>query len=331
MGVRSGASAVGTDAVHFPQGRPVRSLLIGDVEDPHIAVVVDRLPRQGTVVADAASLPFVLDRLSPAECTVFDLAGEPSRLVPDMPGRGWIRRLAPAGWDTNVALGSQAAARLASRMTALAALLRQDATEWLCGVDALFAAENKIVQYRAAHTLGLRIPDTLIGGDPGVLAAELGEPFVIKPLGPGNFTGGDGQEQIIHTQAVTAAQLAGVDLLDAPFLAQQMLTARTHLRIVTVAGRAWTAELDADGLPLDWRQVTRAHHSFTPTTRWQTVERDAIRLARHLHTAFTCQDWIIDDTGPAFLDLNPGGQWLFLPDSLTTQIADHLAAWLRGS
>ncbi|MFI1415601.1 hypothetical protein ACH4Y0_37615 [Streptomyces sp. NPDC020707] len=76
-------------------------------------MVVDRLPRQGTVVADAASLPFVPDRLSPAECTVFDLAGEPSRLVPDLPGRAWIRRLAPAGWDANVALGSQAAARLA--------------------------------------------------------------------------------------------------------------------------------------------------------------------------------------------------------------------------
>jgi glutathione synthase/RimK-type ligase-like ATP-grasp enzyme len=248
-----------------------------------------------------------------------------------MRARGWIRRLAPAGWDTNVVLGSQAAARLASRMTALAALLRQDAIEWLCGVDALFAAENKIVQYRAARTLGLRIPDTLIGGDPAVLATELGEPFVIKPLGPGNFTGGDGQERVIHTQAVTAAQLAGVDLLDAPFLAQQMLTARTHLRIVTVAGRAWTAELDADGLPLDWRQVARAHHSFTPSSRWHTVERDAIRLARYLQTGFTCQDWIIDDTGPAFIDLNPGGQWLFLPDTLTTQVADHLAAWLWGS
>jgi hypothetical protein len=38
----------------------------------------------------------------------------------------------------------------------------------------------------------------------------------------------------------------------------------------------------------------------------------------------------VDAAGPAFIDLNPGGQWLFLPDSMTTQIADHLAAWLRG-
>lgn len=215
-------------------------------------------------------------------------------------------------------------------MTALAAVVRQAGTAWLCDVDALFAAENKIMQYRAADALGLRTPATLVGGDPAVLAAELGEPFVVKPLGPGNFTADDGREEVIHTQAVTAAQLTGTDLLDAPFLAQQLLTARTHLRIVTVADRAWTAELDASGLPVDWRSVTHAHHSFTTSRSWPDVEQCALRLAWQLRTGISCQDWIVDAEGPAFIDLNPGGQWLFLPDTLTTQVADHLAAWLRG-
>ncbi|MEH0483499.1 hypothetical protein QBA94_43435 [Streptomyces scabiei] len=61
------------------------------------------------------------------------------------------------------------------------------------------------------------------------------------------------------------------------------------------------------------------------------MEHDAARLARHLRTGISCQDWIVDASGPAFIDLNPGGQWLFLPDVLTTQIADHLAAWLHGA
>ncbi|MEH0483498.1 hypothetical protein QBA94_43430 [Streptomyces scabiei] len=224
-------------------------VLIGDPGDPHIDIVAQRLPRQGTVVIDAGSLPTVLEEMRLQGCTVRDLAGEPVLLAPQIPSRGWIRRLAPAGWDSGVTLGSKRAAGLASRMTALAAVVRQPGTRWLCDVDALFAAENKIVQYRAADVLGLRVPATLVGGDPAALAAELGEPFVIKPLGPGNFTADDGGERVIHTRAVTAAQLAGADLLDAPFLAQQVLTARTHLRIVTVADRVWTAELDADGLP----------------------------------------------------------------------------------
>ncbi|WP_406465071.1 hypothetical protein OH768_53950 [Streptomyces sp. NBC_01622] len=304
-------------------------LLIGDTADPHIRAVAERLPSQGTVVIDAASLPSVMQCMTLEGCIVRDLTGEPTRLALDGPARGWIRRLAPAGWDSDVVLGTRNAARLAARMTALAAVLRQPGPEWLCEVDALFAAENKIVQYRAARTLGLRTPATLIGGDPAVLALELGEPYIVKPLGPGNFTGAQGREQVIHTQAVTAAQLAGADLLDAPFLAQKLLTARTHLRIVTVADRAWTAELSADGLPVDWRQVARAHRSFTHSHRWPAVERDALRLAHHLRTGISCQDWIVDDTGAAFIDLNPGGQWLFLPSSLTAQVADHLAAWLQ--
>ncbi|GAA4013161.1 hypothetical protein [Streptomyces plumbiresistens] len=215
-------------------------------------------------------------------------------------------------------------------MALLAALVRDDCTTWLCHVDALFAAENKMVQYRAARALGLRVPETLICSHPADLAAALGEPFVVKPLGPGNFTGDDGQERVVHTQTVTVDDLAGADLLGAPFLAQQQLAARTHLRIVTVNGRAWTAELDADSLPLDWRQAEAAHHGFRGSARWWEAERDALLLAQHLQTGFTCQDWIVDAAGPAFIDLNPGGQWLFLPDSMTAQIADHLAAWLRG-
>ncbi|MEH0416031.1 ATP-grasp domain-containing protein [Streptomyces sp. B21-083] len=294
-----------------------------------MAAVLDRLPRRGTVAVDAASLSSTLRDLDLQYSTLLDRTGEPVCLRVQHPARGWIRRLAPAGWDTGAVLGSHAAARLAARTALLATLLRDDGLTWLCHVDALFAAENKIVQYRAARAAGLRTPNTVISANPSALAGVLGERFVLKPLGPGNFTDADGHERVVHAQTVTAADLAGTDLLDAPFLAQEHLTARTHLRIVTVGDRAWSAELDADGLPLDWRQSMTAHHAFRPSSRWPETERAALELAERLGTGFTCQDWIVDAAGPAFLDLNPGGQWLFLPDSMTAQIADRLAGWLK--
>ncbi|MEV5470622.1 hypothetical protein AB0N37_34290 [Streptomyces griseoincarnatus] len=296
-----------------------------------MAAVLDRLPRHGTVAVDAASLSNTLRDLDLQHSTLLDRTGEPVHVSPQHPARGWIRRLAPAGWDTGAVLGSHATARLAARTALLAALLRDDNLTWLCPVDALFAAENKIVQYRTARTAGVRTPETTISASPSDLAAALGEPFVIKPLGPGNFTGDDGHEHVVHAQTVTAADLAGTDLLDAPFLAQERLTAHTHLRIVTVGDRAWTAELDATGLPLDWRQSISAHHAFRSSSRWPETEQAALDLADRLGTGFTCQDWVVDAAGPAFLDLNPGGQWLFLPDSMTAQIADGLADWLRGA
>ncbi|KND25166.1 hypothetical protein [Streptomyces anulatus] len=330
MGLHLAEPAVAGAAALPPDCNPARAFLIGDATDPHVRAVLRLLPKQGTVVIDAATLSSALYRLSPGGGTFLDLAGEQVHLSSETTARGWIRRLAPAEWDAGTVLGSQSAARLAARMTVLAALLRDSRISWVCGVDALFAAENKLVQYRAAEAIGLRVPATFVCADPAYLAAELGEPFVVKPLGPGNFTDDDGLDRVVHTQAVTAQDLAGADLLGAPFLAQKMLTARSHLRVVTVQERVWTAELNAGGLPLDWRRAARAHHSFVRSSRWDSVEQDAVLLAQHLQTGFTCQDWIVDSAGPAFVDLNPGGQWLFLPDNMTAQIADSLASWLRG-
>jgi hypothetical protein len=60
--------------------------------------------------------------------------------------------------------------------------------------------------------------------------------------------------------------------------------------------------------------------------RW---ERAAVTLVSTLRAGFTSQDWTVDDAGPAFLDLNPGGQWLFLPDEVSAPATAALAAWLR--
>jgi hypothetical protein len=54
-----------------------------------------------------------------------------------------------------------------------------------------------------------------------------------------------------------------------------------------------------------------------------------VTLATTLRAGFTSQDWIVDDAGPAFLDLNPGGQWLFLPHEVSAPATAALADWLR--
>lgn len=261
--------------------------------------------------------------------TLVDVVGNHTDIRIDGQCRGWIRRLAPAGWDHGVRLGSHRAAVLASRLTLLAALVRDPALTWLTGVDDLFAAENKIVQYRAAITVGIRVPEFAVSGDRSELSRQLGEPFVLKPLGPGDFTNEDGQPQVVFVRETREADLGEVDLLDAPFLAQRRVRAKLHLRVVTVAERGWVAELDATDLPLDWRSHGPAHSSFRASSRWKDVELAAVLLAA-LRTGFTCQDWVVDDEGPVFLDLNPGGQWLFLPAEVAEPVSAALAAWLRA-
>jgi hypothetical protein len=304
-------------------------ILVGDRADPHVRAVADCLPSNGTVIVDATTLHQVVQSLDPVRTILSDLAGGAVELDAVNPARGWLRRLAPAGWDHAVVLGGHAAAVLSSRLTLLATLLRDPALTLATPVDELFAAENKLVQYRAAHKTGIRFPTTLVSGRPQDLTQRLGEPFVLKPLGPGNFED-DGRQNVVYVRPVHAVDIADVNLLDAPFLAQTLVKARTHLRVVTVRDQVWVAELDGASLPVDCRESRPAHHGFTASTSWTQVEHAAARLAAHLGVGFSSQDWIVDDDGPMFLDLNPGGQWLFLPDAVTAPVARALADWLAG-
>jgi hypothetical protein len=244
--------------------------------------------------------------------------------------RGWLRRLASAGWDADVRLGGHRAAALASNLTLLAAVIRDSAVDWLTGVDDLFAAENKIVQYRAAVEAGARVPEFVVTGDRMLLRDRLGDKFVLKPLGPGNYQDEHGVYNVVFARESEISGLNSVDLMAAPFLAQRIVRASVHLRVVTVGTQAWVAELDAVGLPLDWRAHGPAHSSFRSTVRWPDVEKLAIAVSSKMNVGFSSQDWLIDDTGPFFVDLNPGGQWLFLPDVISGPATAAIADWLGG-
>lgn len=100
---------------------------------------------------------------------------------------------------------------------------------------------------------------------------------------------------------------------------------------MTVDGRAWVASLDAAGRPLDWRQQEEAHFSWKAACA-PDVKASALAIAERLGVGFTSQDWV-RDTGdrPVFLDLNPGGQWLFLPDEVAAPITDAIAEFLCRS
>lgn len=308
---------------------PVRRIVVGDVTDVHVAAIAALLPASGTVVVDAATVTSTVEHLNLDRTRMKDLVGETCVLGSE-PALGWLRRLAPAGWDDGAILGAKQAAVLASRMALLAAVMRDPSITWLTPLGANFAAENKIVQYRAARSLGIRVPETSFSGDPGVLAAELGDPFVLKPLGPGAYRDADDRRRVVYSRSVTLDGLQGLDFRAASFLAQRQLDALVHLRVVTVGSAAWTCELQANSLPMDWREKAEAHDSFAATSAFPDVEALAVRLAQSLECGYTSQDWIITATGPHFIDLNPGGQWLFLPESVAGQVTTTLAAALSA-
>jgi hypothetical protein len=241
-------------------------------------------------------------------------------------GRGWIRRLAPEGWREEYRRATHDDVVRGAWMQALTSVLSLAGVLWLTDLSVFFAAEDKLAQYATARQLGFAVPPTALVSRRKLLPRALGNELVLKPHGLGQFREDDGKWHVVYATAMKRDDPRLDQLGSAPFLCQRRLVAAAHLRVVTVGKRSWCCELSAGKAPLDWRDSEETHSSFNRVAR-PSVEHDAVRLAQVLGVGYSSQDWIVDRDGRThFIDLNPAGQWLFLPvaEDVTEAIVDEL-------
>jgi hypothetical protein len=272
--------------------------------------------------------------------SVSDLVLDGSRaLLPDETGalidlrgaRGWLRRLAPEGWRDDVPPAGHDAVVRSAWVSTLVTIARLPELTWLSPLDVLFAAEDKLAQQAACRAVGIPVPPMALVTRPHRIPADLGEWLVVKPMAAGHFRDGAGAGRVVHATEMHRSDDRLKLLAGAPFLVQTRVQARVHLRVVTVDHQAWVCELDATDLPLDWRADEAAHSSFVPASR-PAISSKALALAARLRLGYSSQDWVIDLDGSAsFLDLNPAGQWLFLPPETAGPATTAIANWLVSS
>ena len=272
---------------------------------------------------DADSLAQVSYSLSPHQFVI------DGAVVADE-GRAWLRRVAPSRWSSGDRVGSVADVSLRARVRLIAAIARHGNREWVTSIDVLQAAEDRIHQLAVAYRLGIATPPTIVSSDPAEIRLALGGDAVIKPLATGAFVNEEGEPQAVYTTPLTTDLLASGDFGAAPFVAQTRIDARQHLRVVTAGSVVRTAALEASMWPLDWRVAEEAHHSWRRHESPE-VEAQAVRLAAELCVGFSSQDWLVPISGPPmFIDLNPAGQWMFLPQDVADPITEHIVGFLSG-
>lgn len=305
------------------------ALIVGQVTDPHVRRVTDLLPERGTVVIDAETIPTNLVSWGLKDATFIDLSGAETVVDSGTNTRGWIRRLAPAGWDDGAIIGTQQTASLLARLGTIGSITRDSQVKWLSLVDQIVSTENKMMQYRAAIKLGISVPEAVIARHADTIRSAIGDDFVVKPIGPGNFTDSEGRPSVAFARSIKSDELEQVDLLYSPFIFQERVTADAHFRVVTVENEAWVARLDAKGLPVDWRSSEAAHSAFVIAEEADLMTL-ALALSNALALGYSSQDWIQSKGINYFVDLNPGGQWMFLPTRISDQVAASLADFLCG-
>lgn len=297
-------------------------LIIGSSADEHAAAVANSIANRATVTfLDASTLPNGGWRWMDGLVVKHD-----ENWV--KPRRGWLRRLAPPGWHHGVGIGTLGAVEAQAALQLLSATADTGSgIEWLTDYWSTMRGENKLIQYLAAQRIGVPVPPCRVVTSADDLE-EMGESLVMKPLGLGAYTKA-GVAFAVYARLVNRADISLDGLAVAPFIAQTPVKAVEHLRIPTVIDRAWPCRLDATDLPLDWRIDDDAHTSWKKCTDAESVAAVAIKVAAELHLGYSCQDWIVDVSGTSWLvDINPAGQWLFLPDEVGDAVTAAIADWL---
>lgn len=305
-------------------------IIVGNTDDEHVIAVVAALGAEvRPVIVDVARLERSRYVLAD-QALYFELDGDHFEATLARGTRGWIRRMTPPDWRPGSLRGSIDAA-IRSSWLALATSIAADRTiSWITPYRSLLTAENKLVQSRVAAHLDLPTPRTVVVSDAVDIPDELGDPIVVKPLGPAQYSSAGAGERVVWTQLLNRCDDRLKSLSGAPFLVQEYIPAIRHLRVVTVREQSWACALDARDLPVDWRRSTAAHDDFEVEHNVDICSA-AIRLATEFELGYSSQDWIDTDDRVVFIDLNPAGQWLFLPDSVGRDVAMAIAQFLKGA
>lgn len=209
-----------------------------------------------------------------------------------------------------------------SRAALVGMLLTEFTGAWVSHPEATRAAQNKLVQLRAAERAGLRVPATLVSQDPATVrrfCEERDHRVVVKTVA-------GTQLAPLMTGRVTPGLLASDDAIRmSPAIYQELVPGRRHLRVCCFGADVVTALVDSERL--DWRYPLDAH--VEPFTLDPDVARRVRAVIEELGLRMGIADLKLTPDGePVWLEVNPQGQFLFLEGMcgmpLTTAFCDFL-------
>lgn len=294
-------------------------VIAGCASDPHVSALAEELARRATPVVIGSVPELALMGLTwrARDGTSLRVDSDLIELTPDT--AVWWRRpdgpapqsLAPS--DRILLLDESAALVLGAFAAA--------GVRWVDRPGTMDSARLKTVQLNTADRLGARIPETMITSCPedAVSFSQLIGPVVAKAA-----SSGVGVAPFVDVVPVSALALVEA----CPTLLQERIQASSDVRVVTIGSRWWVWRRQREvGSPVDWRAADPKGSQFVLTEGLNEAGEMAVAMATALGLTMSAQDWLVDDDGLLFLEVNPQGQWLFLSDAarcVVPALADHL-------
>jgi glutathione synthase/RimK-type ligase-like ATP-grasp enzyme len=314
--------------------RRLAVLVVGPRRDAHARAVAAALERRGVaaVFLDTGRFPArvtLVARLEPGRHAGWSAALRGAdRFDAAAVGTIWWWRPCPYLLPRAIA-GARRDALFCAADAALAAFWAGAAARWVNDRVCDESADDKARQLALAARLGLAVPRTLLTNDAAAARA-----FVAERA--------DGET--IHKNVTSAAGIwrptalarrgdraLFASLKRVPLMFQERVRAEADVRVTVVGGELFAAEIvSRDPEALDFRpDLQRAR--YRAVTLPSGIERKLRRMVRDLGLAYAALDLRRRPDGEhVFLEVNPGGQWLFVErrtgQRITEAVADLLAS-----
>lgn len=188
------------------------------------------------------------------------------------------------------------------------------------GYMAAFACKEH--QLKCALDAGFKIPKTVITNnfdEATDFISSVGK-AALKPFNPFYWRDDDSNSlRVAATAIVSSPNELTKDSVEAcPSIYQEYIEKAYELRVTVIGNRVFAAKISrvGGGSFVDWRMKIDSDEAIVEAMQLDPVlEATILEYVRGLGLAYGCLDLVVDDAGTAyFLEINPGGQFLFVED-----------------
>jgi glutathione synthase/RimK-type ligase-like ATP-grasp enzyme len=199
---------------------------------------------------------------------------------------------------------------------------------WINRRESDLMARNKPYQLNLAQEIGFKIPVGIISNNSKKIlkTVEKFDRFIYKPLSyyilPPN--------QVLYSSVMSKEEVIEKrkNIEQAPCIFQQYLEKDFELRITIVGEKIFAVKIHSQKnkkTELDWRK-DQLHVEYELFELPKKIVSKLLKLHRAFGLFYGAYDFIVDRSGYYhFLEVNPAGQWLWMEEILHLNISEQLA------
>jgi glutathione synthase/RimK-type ligase-like ATP-grasp enzyme len=203
-----------------------------------------------------------------------------------------------------------------------------DEARWMNHPADTYKAETKPYQLLVATRCGFTVPTTMVGNDVSETQRRFTTKVAIKSIDTVYLREND-DALFAYTSIMNVGDLSDESFHQAPLISQEFLSPKIDLRVTVVGSSVFAYKILVNGeaAPGDWRLHRREELTYEPYFLPSDIADRCVDLCSRLNLPFGAIDLVDSDGKIIFIEINPTGEWAWLPHAANTAGA-AIAEWL---